>query len=150
MSRIRVAALALVREDRDGEALLVVRKRGSARFMLPGGKFECGESDAACLARELREELGLTFDPETAAGLGRFEAEAANEPGHVVEAVVYRQAAPPGLNPVCGAEIEEIGWLALDDTADDPAMPLAPLLTQVLLPRLRAASPTSRSPSPGV
>lgn len=148
MSRIRVAALALVRPDAGGEALLVVRKRGSARFMLPGGKFEDRESDAACLARELREELGLTFDPEAAVRLGRFEAEAANEPGHIVEATVYRQAAGAGLNPVCGAEIEETAWLALNDTAGEPAMPLAPLLTQELLPRLRAASP-SRSPSPG-
>ncbi|KQT58591.1 NUDIX hydrolase [Methylobacterium sp. Leaf456] len=148
MSRIRVAALALVRQDDRGAALLLVRKRGSARFMLPGGKFEGFESDAACLARELREELGLTFDPASAICLGRFEAEAANEPGHVVEAVVYRQAAAPGLDPVCGAEIEETRWLALD-AVDDPALPLAPLLCQELLPRLRAASP-SRSSSPGV
>lgn len=148
MNRIRVAALALVRQDSGREALLLVRKRGSARFMLPGGKFEGCESDAACLARELREELNLTFAPESAVSLGRFEAEAANEPGHVVEATVYRQAAMPGLNPVCGAEIEETRWLALD-TADDPALPLAPLLSQEPLPRLRAASPL-RSSSPGV
>jgi 8-oxo-dGTP diphosphatase len=80
VSRIRVAALALVRQDAGGAALLVVRKRGSTRFMLPGGKFEGRESDAACLARELREELALPFDPEAAVLLGRFEAQAANEP----------------------------------------------------------------------
>ncbi|MRI53550.1 NUDIX domain-containing protein [Methylobacterium sp. DB1607] len=148
MSRIRVAALALVRQDAGGAALLVVRKRGSTRFMLPGGKFEGRESDAACLARELREELALPFDPEAAVLLGRFEAQAANEPGHVIEASVYRQEAGPGLTPVCGAEIEETAWLALNGTAGEPAMPLAPLLTRELLPRLRAASP-SRSPSPG-
>ncbi|WP_232629567.1 NUDIX hydrolase [Methylobacterium sp. Leaf118] len=148
MSRIRVAALALVRPDAAGAALRVVRKRGSTRFMLPGGTFEDGETDAACLARELREEVGLTFDPKAAVRLGRFEAEAANDPGHVVGATVYRQEAAPGLNPVRGAEIEDVVWLALDDIAGDPAMPLAPLLTRELLPRLRAASPL-RSSSPG-
>jgi hypothetical protein len=51
--------------------------------------------------------------PVRSGASGRFEAEAANEPGHIVEATVYRQAATPGLNPVCGAEIEEIRWLSL-------------------------------------
>ncbi|ARO55304.1 putative Nudix hydrolase family protein, putative pyrophosphohydrolase [Methylorubrum extorquens] len=148
MTRIRVAALALTRRDETGEALLVVRKRGSLRFMLPGGKFEADESDAACLARELREELALAYDARTAVRLGQFEAEAANEPGHIVEATVYRQGATPGLNPVCGAEIEEIRWLSLSGKADPSALPLAPLLTGQFLALLSAASPT-RSASPG-
>ena len=148
MSRIRVAALALIRRDEAGEALLLVRKRGSLRFMLPGGKFEAAETDAACLAREVQEELALAFEPRTATWLGRFEAEAANEPGHIVEAIVYRQEAAPGLIPVCAAEIEEIRWLPLAGTTDDAALPLAPLLTGHVLARLRAASPI-RSASPG-
>jgi 8-oxo-dGTP diphosphatase len=148
VTRIRVAALALTRRDETGEALLLVRKRGSLRFMLPGGKFEADESDAACLARELREELALAFDARTAVRLGRFEAEAANEPGHIVEATVYRQGAARGLNPVCGAEIEEIRWLSLTGGTDPAALPLAPLLTGQFLALLSAASPT-RSASAG-
>jgi 8-oxo-dGTP diphosphatase len=42
-----------------GGRLLTVRKRGTARFMLAGGKREPGEDDLAALARELREELGV-------------------------------------------------------------------------------------------
>ena len=68
---------AVIRDDRG--RLLTVRKRGTQRFMLPGGKPEPGEDDATALARELREELGVTVI--SARLLGRFEAEAANELG---------------------------------------------------------------------
>ena len=47
---------ALIR-DGDGRVLLV-RKRGTAAFMQPGGKRDAGESDVAALAREIGEELG--------------------------------------------------------------------------------------------
>ncbi|HEX7946094.1 MAG TPA: NUDIX domain-containing protein, partial [Phenylobacterium sp.] len=52
-----------------GGRLLTVRKRGTQRFMLPGGKREPGEDDAEALARELREELGV--EVTAAALLGR-------------------------------------------------------------------------------
>ena len=50
-----VAAVAFVR---DGH-VLTVRKRGTTRFMLPGGKLEPGESAYAAAVREIREEVGL-------------------------------------------------------------------------------------------
>jgi 8-oxo-dGTP pyrophosphatase MutT (NUDIX family) len=45
-----------------GEGILLVRHRRDARFywVLPGGRLEAGESLAACGAREVREEAGLT------------------------------------------------------------------------------------------
>ena len=71
---------AVIRDASD--RLLTVRKRGTQRFMLPGGKREPGEDDLTALARELREEIGVTL--VSARRLGHFEAPAANEPDSTV------------------------------------------------------------------
>ena len=84
---IRIVA-ALIR-DEQGRVLLV-RKRGTAAFMQPGGKRDPGEDDVTALARELDEELGCRVLPETFAALGTFECVAANEPDRRVNAAVYR------------------------------------------------------------
>lgn len=58
---VRVAAAVLVRGD--GQVLLAQRPPGKAYagyWEFPGGKLEAGETPAAALARELREELGIT------------------------------------------------------------------------------------------
>jgi 8-oxo-dGTP diphosphatase len=58
MDRLRVVA-AVVRR---GDAILVTRRPDRpgrpGQWEFPGGKVEPGETDAAALARELREELG--------------------------------------------------------------------------------------------
>jgi 8-oxo-dGTP diphosphatase len=48
--------------EREGKILLLRRAPGQkleGRWEFPGGKVEHGESDEACLERELREELGI-------------------------------------------------------------------------------------------
>ena len=123
-----------------GGRLLTVRKGGTARFMLPGGKREPGEDDLAALARELAEEIGVRL--VTAELLGRFEAPAANEPGATVKSSAYRVEVSGEI--AIAAEIEELRWI-------DPAAPgdtvLAPLLTEKILPALSPVRTASALPA---
>jgi 8-oxo-dGTP diphosphatase len=114
----------------DGESrVLVVRKRGTAVFMKPGGKREPGEDDLTALAREIGEELGCRLVEATR--LGEFEAPAANEPGTAVRASVYLARVGGAIEP--GAEIEEIAWI---DARAPGSRRLAPLLVDAVLPAL--------------
>lgn len=129
-STIRVSAGLLV----DGEGrVLLVRKRGTAAFMQPGGKPEPGETPAVCCAREIAEELGLTVTVAGLVPLGEFEAEAANEPGHRVVADAFHLVLTPAqvaaVRP--GAEIAEVRWLSVAQARE---LDLAPLTAIHLLP----------------
>lgn len=127
---IRVSAVVM----RDGEGrVLNVRKRGTSMLMLPGGKHEADEDPRATAVREMHEELGITLDSGLLEPLGVFRAAAANEPGHVVEAVVFEHPLVPGaLECRPRAEIELAEWV-------DPALPrddMAPLNTEHVFPGL--------------
>lgn len=124
---IVVAAVALVR---DGH-VLTVRKRGTERFMLVGGKLEPGESARDAALRETYEEVGLRID--TATLLGEFLSEAANEPGHSLHSTVFWVESD--AEPVASAEIAEVRWTPVDDHPDD----LAPMLEHHVLPAIRAS-----------
>ncbi|WP_354002922.1 NUDIX hydrolase [Microbacterium elymi] len=139
---IRVSAAVVM--DAAGRAL-VVRKRGTASFMQPGGKPEPGESAAAALVRELEEELGVTTDAAALTSLGTFTAAAANEPGHDVVADAFALT----LDPAQVRAAAEIAELALDHAgrrracatrAAEPRHP-AP-------PRLGLPGRLTRSPRP--
>jgi 8-oxo-dGTP pyrophosphatase MutT (NUDIX family) len=124
---------AVVLRDAGGR-VLTVRKSGTSRFMLPGGKREVGESGAEAAVRECAEELGLRLDHGDLTMLGTFLAHAANEPGLMVEGAVFEH--PLRGKPRAAAEIAELRWL--DPTKSLPT-DLAPLLEHHVLPALVAA-----------
>ncbi|MDO5082232.1 MAG: NUDIX domain-containing protein [Arachnia propionica] len=121
-TEIHVSAVLLT--DPAGRVLMV-RKRGTTRLLNPGGKPEPGESPAQCAARELAEELGIHVDPEELIPLGRVCAEAANEPGHVVVADLFRHPGAVTALPRPRAEIAETRFV--DPDVVDPAW--APLFS---------------------
>ncbi|MGL5930326.1 MAG: NUDIX hydrolase [Dermatophilaceae bacterium] len=126
---------AVVLRDVRGR-VLTVRKRGSHRFMLPGGKPEPGETAANAAVRECLEELSAQLSPTLLVRLGTFVADAANEGGRRVQAEVFEHPMVRVDGPA--AELEELRWL--DPDAPLP-LDLAPLLVEHVLPQLAAAPP---------
>ena len=129
MTTFVTAAFCLVREGR----VLTVRKAGSTRFMLPGGKIDPGESPREAAVREVMEEVGVDVSGR-GEPLGRFHDVAANEPGAWVDATVFVTHLDPAHAPEPQAEIAEQRWLGVDDVLPDD---LAPLLRNHVIPALR-------------
>jgi 8-oxo-dGTP pyrophosphatase MutT (NUDIX family) len=123
---VRIVAAVLI--DEAGKTLLV-RKRGTAAFMQPGGKKDAGETSLGALTREIEEELGIRLDAGLFAPLGTFRAPAANEPGWTVEAEMFSARADVPI--AVAAEIEEAVWV---DPAACGELVLAPLTRQFAMP----------------
>src|SRR5262245_61729935 len=102
MSNNVISVVAALIRDENGRVLLV-RKRGTAAFMQPGGKRDPGESDIAALARELIEELGCRVAEGSARPLGVFECAAAY---YRVSAAVYAVDVEGPVIP--RAEIDQV------------------------------------------
>ncbi|WP_328856437.1 NUDIX domain-containing protein [Williamsia herbipolensis] len=130
MTERLIVVSAVVIRDVEGR-VLTVRKRGTSRFMLPGGKPEPGESAAQAAIREVHEEVGAVLDPAQLTSLGVHATPAANEDGYTLRASVFEH---PWLDiPGAAAEIDEVRWLAPVE-GDRPD--IAPLLTQAVFPLL--------------
>lgn len=134
MTQRPIETVAAVIADREGRVLLV-RKRGSDTFIQPGGKREPGEESLTTLARELCEEIGVSFEPGSAVRLGEFEERAVHEVGRRVRAEVY--FVPIEGSPRAAAEIEELVWV---DPRDPGSVNVAPLSRRHILPEFLARS----------
>jgi 8-oxo-dGTP pyrophosphatase MutT (NUDIX family) len=129
-----LSIVAALIDDGDGR-LFLVRKRGTAAFMLAGGKRDGEEAPFDTLARELSEELGFSPSESEVRYLGAFSAQAANEPDHRVDARIFHIRAA-GRSFTVGAELAEGRWVTIDEAM---RLPLAPLARDHVLPLARKA-----------
>ena len=94
---------------RDG-ALLTVRKRGTSRFMLPGGKLEPGETPVECAVREAAEEIGLVLAAEELVELGDWTSAGGQRAGRA--GAVDRVPRPAGSTGAADARRDRGAALA--------------------------------------
>jgi len=117
----------------DADRLLVVKKRGTSSYILPGGKPEEGESDLEALAREIEEELGCQLNPATIVFLGCFSDAAAEMANTVVTVRLY--GAQLLGDPAPRSEIENLKWFC---PIAENVSSLAPSLQNHIVPFLFA------------
>ncbi|MGW8391807.1 DinB family protein [Pseudoduganella sp. HUAS MS19] len=92
----------------DGRVVLLKNER--EEWELPGGRIEDGETAAACLAREVWEELGVRVDVGAPLDSYLFEV----VPGKKVFVVTYGCTLQGGFVPVLSHEHKEVGLFARD------------------------------------
>jgi ADP-ribose pyrophosphatase YjhB (NUDIX family) len=103
--------------DGDGRVALVLHTYID-RWYLPGGGVKRSEGFGEALARELKEEIGLTdFRVERVLGVYRNTREFRDD--HVVVFVVRTIKPNPPIRAADAFEIEQARWFALDDLPAD-------------------------------
>ena len=123
-----VAGLALVRDDR----VLLVRKSGTDRFVLPGGSTRAGESTSLSVIHDVADELGVPVTSYDFDLLGIYAAPSVTQPGTLVEATIYAAALDEADLWVPQGDLDAARWEPLDSEAED----LSPLVRHHVLPAL--------------
>ncbi|UNM95406.1 NUDIX domain-containing protein [Ignatzschineria rhizosphaerae] len=111
--------------------LLVVRKKNTQKYMLPGGKIDAGETPIEALMRELQEEVGLTIPPMLAHFIKEYDAPAANEPGYFIRSNLFFILLPELVEISAASEIAEAIWITPKEI---PNYDFAPLMTSFVIP----------------
>lgn len=117
---------AVIRDDA-GRLLLIKRghEPGKGLWSIPGGRVEAGESDAAAVVREVREETGLVVVPGRLIGSVRLPA---SGDGGVFDIRDYAAAVTGGA-VVPGDDADDAVWAG---PAELDALPLTAGLLDTL------------------
>jgi 8-oxo-dGTP diphosphatase len=133
---IVVVAAVIEREDR---RLLIGQRRKNdsspLKWEFPGGKVQDGESPEAALARELREELGVTLTKS--AEIGRVRHQYKNIPDELEIRFYAAAFAEPEITPRC---FEQIAWALPRELGDyDFLAANGPLIADLATGRIKPA-----------
>jgi 8-oxo-dGTP diphosphatase len=129
MQTVVVVGAAIVRAGRVLAARRVRPSSLAGGWEFPGGKVEEGESDAAALIRECREELGIGIEVGPRLGV------AAIDPGR--ELRIYL-ASLYGPEPQAGADHDRLRWLGANELDGVLWLAVDRPLVQLLRPILAA------------
>lgn len=112
------------------EWVLLVRKKGTKKFMFPGGKIDLNETPQEALIRELEEETTLITASLTFQFIKEYETIAANEPNWRIKAHLFRTSLPKKILISPKAEIAEAKWFHYQELSQSI---IAPLVKESLL-----------------
>lgn len=127
----RLAAYAVVRDDRDRVLLALWNEGPTPQWTLPGGGVELHETVEEAAVREVREETGYDVELDGVLGVdthvvpvGDRVSEPRDRPLKAVRVVFDGRIAGGTLTHEVDGTTDEARWFALDEITGLPRVPL--------------------------